>query len=142
MNNPFFKKSPVIILLFFLLSACQQEKKASFFLLNPDKIQSVYNECVYSVPEANQTQSEKCAAVFKALPIFRSSLSEYLNNPNQFAMDIMRAEIELVGLKKSYELAKKTANQNEINRLKQKIDQKKFDIQSRFALIRLVTKNE
>jgi hypothetical protein len=137
-----FLKSLLIVAGILSISACHQRKTVNYLLLHPEKIQPLYEKCVALDGTLNANQASECGNIMAVLPTFRALLDELVNDPNQFALDIMHAEIKLVSLQKSYRLAVKAGEAGTINRLKREIDELKVAIQIRLALMRLVSKNE
>lgn len=140
--NPFFVvKCLISVIALLLLGACKDHRNVEFFLLHPDVMQATYDKCVYLGDKIGNKKSEECVAVFEALPIFQSYISEFYNTPSQFGMSILRAQMKLNQLKKEYQLALQNSESKQtINDLKKAIHVQEVEIEARFAIIRLTNK--
>jgi hypothetical protein len=116
-------------------SACTQNKSAEYYLLHPREILSAYQRCSQLDP---LFQSPECRVLIKVIPVFKNYLAEVINNPNQFGLEIMRAQYRCVQLQKSLLLAKKEAkNKTLISVLSNQIREINLDIKARYAVMRL-----
>jgi|LakMenEpi03Aug12_release.lakeMendotaPanAssembly.Ray.scaffolds.fasta_scaffold501740_3 hypothetical protein len=119
------------------IAGCQQEKNIDYYLLNPEKLQSAYQNCL-AVNVTDLSQADNCKVVTQAMLIMKDVANESATRPNQFAMNIMQAEIKIVNLQKAYKLAQSSNNVELANQIKQAIHEQQIQIQSRFAVIRLM----
>lgn len=131
-------RKSLVSLIFLILSGCNQPKMVTYFLLHPERIPQTYSICSSPGSDLAIKNPEDCAAAFKALPIVKSNLALFINNPTQFAMAIMNAETQLLALKKAHRLALENSQKSIVSKIEQDIKNQEIQIQSRFAIIRLV----
>lgn len=119
------------------ITACTKQKDTSYYLLHPEKIQSVYDRCLR---QDNQSApvSETCSAVYRAIPVVKQNLTELINSPIQFGLEIMKGQNALVNLEKSYTYAAEHQDASFAAKLKDAIKKQKNAIAARYALIRLI----
>ncbi len=122
-----------------VLVSCDSHYSVNDYLLHPEKIEKDYQSCVFKKPKTNQRQ--QCSNLLQAIPIFKHYLSEQIEQPEQFGMNIMKIEYRLVELKKSYRHAKQEhINPIYLQHLEAGIKKAEFELAMRFAVIRFLFK--
>lgn len=144
-------KNILLLLVPFMLCACgKQIKTPEYFLLNPEYIQSAYDNCVTS-RSTSDTFSKQCVAVMSVIPVFKQYLSELMSNPKTYGLKIMQAQIHLVELQKQlaaieYQLQNSgELEQQQIEKLQTRkeelqgeVDRQALLVKSRQAILRMV----
>lgn len=128
----------ISFVLLFFIAACVADKDTAYYLTHPEEIQVVYDQCLIR-DKANQAPTPDCAAVFRAIPTVKLYLTELINSPESFALAIMAAQNQLVKLESSYQGAiHHPKDYRQLESLESAIAKQRLEIQTRYALIRLV----
>lgn len=137
--NSTVKSRAVVWTLVLFLAACVYRKDTDYYLTHPEEIQSTYDVCAQR-DKVDQPASKECAAVFRAIPIVKQYLTELINSPEQFALNIMTAQSQMARLQSEYHVVlNQSKNRNDLHRISYDINKQKLEIESRYALIRLVS---
>lgn len=125
-----------------LLSGCNQEKTMSYYLTHPQEIQSAYDDCIYAKDQGSQKPTD-CVLVYRAIPVVQANLTELINSPWQFGLKIMHAQSTLVKLRDALKIASKgNSTQQEVINLQAAIAAQQIQVESRYALIRLLSRSD
>lgn len=122
------------------LSGCQQEKTMNYFLTHPQEIQSTYDDCINAKDRGSQKPTD-CMLVYRVIPVVQANLTELINSPWQFGLKIMHAQSALVKLLSELKIASQgKATRQEVMNLQAAIAAQRTQIESRYALIRLLSR--
>lgn len=145
-------KRILLLLVPFMLIACsRQAKTPEFFLLNPEYIQPVYDQCVM-VDSPSDKRSIECVAVMTVIPVFKQYISELMSDASAYGSKIMQAQIRLVELQKKlkaveYQLQETNPSDDQYQKLQAQKDQLEQEVykqellvNSRRAVIRVIQK--
>lgn len=126
----------------FFFAACVAKSDTSYYLTHPEEIQTIYDQCLQNDKQGQPITTE-CSAMFRAIPTVKLYLTELINSPEQFGLEIMSAQNQLVALEAVYNDAiKKTSDYQIIKSAKAAVDKQRLEVQSRYALIRMVRNME
>lgn len=126
----------LLIMQLVILAACRDvNKDTAYYLTHPEDVQTSYDFCVQA-SKTNQLTTQQCRAVFRAIPVVQQYLTALINNPTQFGLQIMVTQTELV----KYQAALKDGkDQTAISSLQAAIAQKQLELESRYAIKRMVS---
>lgn len=127
----------LLLMLAVASTACTKQKDTPYYLSHPEKIQAVYDHCLRQAKEGVPAD-ENCSAVYRAIPIVKQNLTELINSPVQFGLEIMKEQNALVNLEKSYTFAVEHQDTSFAAKLNEAIKRQKNAIAARYALIRLI----
>lgn len=121
------------------LTACGVQKDTAYYQTHPEDIKYVYDQCIQR-DKADQPPTKDCAAAFRAIPIVKIYLTELINSPEQFGMEIMSAQNQMVRLQREYRYAlNHYKHYRDIEPVERALRRQQLDIESRYAVIRLVS---
>ena len=129
----------LIFLVVISLCACRSPKSSSYYLAHPEAIQSIYDQCLLA-DKSGQQPSEECAAAFRAIPTVQQYLTELINSPQQYGIEIMKIQSILVKAQSDYNFAlNHSSDYQYITSLAKTIKKQKSQLETRYALIRLLS---
>ncbi len=122
-----------------ILAACGELKKDTvYYLTHPEEVQAAYDFCVQS-NKTNQPTSNQCRAVFQAIPVVQRYLTELINDPSQFGLQIMATQNELMKYQVQYRAVRNDQDPKTIRNLQAAIAEKQLELESRYAIKRMVS---
>lgn len=122
----------------FFFAACVAQNDTSYYLTHPEEIQPIYDQCLQSDKQGQPITSE-CSAMFRAIPTVKIYLTELINSPGQFGLEIMSAQNQLVTLENAYHNSiQNSKDYKAINSASDLVAKQKLEIQTRYALIRMI----
>lgn len=130
----------LLIIQFAVLAACgEANKDTGYYLTHPEDVQAEYDFCIQT-NKSNQSTTNQCRAVFQAIPVVQQYLTALVNNPTQFGLQIMATQSELMKYQAQYQAALENGkDQKTIQSLQAAIAQKQLELESRYAIKRMVS---